>query len=109
MVVSVAVEQDACFVPQWVNTRPSTGMTPITAAVVVECLGNSNCHLCTLGGRGTSSCAINGIQMVMVVSVVEVLLARYVPQPTTRPLTTEMTLTTEEVMQNEMGSVLQMN
>lgn len=97
MVVSVAVGQDVFCVPQWVNTHPSTEMTQITELVVVECLGNSNSHLHTIGGRGESSCATDGILMVMVVSVVEVLLAHYVPQPTTGPLTIEMILTTEEV------------
>ncbi|CAB4031202.1 Hypothetical predicted protein [Paramuricea clavata] len=77
--------------------RRSTGTTPIIAAVGVECLGSSNYHLCIVRGRGISSCATNGIQMVMVDSVVVVLLASFVLWPTSGLLTTEMIPTTEEV------------
>ena len=95
--VSVAMGRHAYCVLQWINTQRSSGTTPIIAAVGVECPGSSNYHPCIIGGRGISSCATNGIQMVMVDSVVVVLLASFVLWPTSGPLTTEMIPTTEEV------------
>ena len=96
MVDSVEEGQLNCCVLPWDLILPSIEMTQIIEAVVVECHGNSLLLLMDLSGFVTSSSAISGIQMVMVVSVVLERGESFVLTPTSGQHTTEMIQIIEE-------------